>query len=292
MFLFLSNFLAGLKSTGPLFLAELDHFRIQATSLLCICAERLRQHNSEENRVGRTSELLLAASPFDTAESWTTTESREAAREVIAVLATVHGLGSSEELVTSKASDFLELFKPLFAPHGSKRVVPVPRKSSDWTESEDGSTDAAGWEKLPGVKYAFLWVLTRLDGPFLNDNIALVAPPVFRLLEDYRVPAKIVGLHCVALFLSRVGPSVLKKSGLGLAFLSASRKSLHFRELRLLEVAYPCLFQLINLLDGSQTPESVAKLDELFLGLLKEGEFEEKAAFRAVCSSLTFLLLR
>lgn len=84
-------------------------------------------------------------------------------------------------------------------------------------------------------------------------------------------------------------PQDLRKTGLGLAFFDVVQRCLNFHELPLLRVTYPCLFELIEVLETSQSVESVKRYEDLLLPLLKELEFEEKEVFRNVRANIVCL---
>lgn len=235
-------------------------------------------------------DLLLAVTPFLGPEPWVTDHSRQAASRFLDLTLKRTQKARSEDLVASVLNELLDLIKPRFASKsqikGSK--VATSKSPADWAKTEWRFEEAAEWEKLPGLKFGFLWCMTNLGETDLVEHLSSIAPPMFRLLDDYRVSSKLTGIKVVGHLLSRLPAGVLKKSGLVLAISAAVSNCLHFREQPVLSAAYPCLFELIEVTEAPLSTEYFKRYEELFLGLLKETEFEDKQALRNVSFTLLF----
>lgn len=291
-----------------------------------LCARLEQSGKNEEGRrsiIEAAAGLIIAITPFtDTDVAGSAHGLSEQAKRVLEILCEVVGAQGPDDLVDLKGPDLLSQFTKLFTPStkptGVKTVaVESRRKPADWEVVDERSSkfqDALEWERQPGTKHSLYWVLTRLKvslihlhatfgllpifflllhlllrkRDFLAANIALIIPPVFRLLDDYRISSKVIGVKCVLCVCDRVPHPDLKRMGLGLAFFDVTQKCLHFHELPLLRITYPCLFALIQILEMPQSAESLRRHEELFLPVLKELEFEEKEDFRKVSILFAF----
>lgn len=99
------------------------------------------------------------------------------------------------------------------------------------------------WKERPAACFEVGWVLQRLEAASVREHVPALLPLILPLVDDYETPNKVLGLR----YLSAV-VSVLMKADLqrhGLLVLHALEACLTFRELELVQLAFPLLAEVL-----------------------------------------------
>ncbi|EJD53795.1 hypothetical protein AURDEDRAFT_53188, partial [Auricularia subglabra TFB-10046 SS5] len=125
--------------------------------------------------------------------------------------------------------------------------------------------DEQPWKQHPGVTSVVLWCTINIEVTNFEQLWHLIIPPMMTLLDDYETKYKIWGLRVASSLITRVPPSLLRRTGIGALLEKSINQTfyhLHNPETpMLLRISIPAYLALI---DKITEPDSHDRLNKLF----------------------------
>lgn len=144
------------------------------------------------------------------------------------------------------------------------------------------------WRLNPSAPHVFAFCVLRVKMPFLSDHLGTVlsAPLVF--VDDHEVHNKCLGLDLIQHIVANVSKAELRWYGRADVLYDLLGKQLHSREPEILNLAIPCLFAVLDVVEKSPVvPDGIrqeVKHDEMFRVYIQNMSLETTIALRRVYS--------
>uniref|UniRef100_W5NDB4 TELO2 interacting protein 2 n=1 Tax=Lepisosteus oculatus TaxID=7918 RepID=W5NDB4_LEPOC len=201
-------------------------------------------------------------------EPWTSTQSKQAAGELLSATIQAAGCTSAAELLCGKSRDddsgilgsVLEMLKPEL-----KKDI---------------------WMRNQATKHIFSWTLTQVSRPWLSEFLDHVFPPSLLFSDDYRTENEVLGVHCLRHIILNVPAADLRQYNRAEVLYHALFKHLYKSDPQLIEAVLPCLLDLLSVLEkppsNIDAPRKSNRYDEVLRLFLTHMEMEHKISLRRV----------
>lgn len=226
--------------------------------------------------------------------SWSSTDSRLTAHELLSFICTHCQCSSISELLSGDAE-----FNS-----GSKCT------HQDTSASEDTSTVGLvfpsglfrlvldflrphllkeTWKKSPIAYHALVWCTMQIKHPFVGDHFPKLMSPLLLLIDDYKVDNKVLGLKCLRHVVENMNSAELQWYGRADVLFEAIQRHLYTSEPSVVKAVHPCLISILKAVELSPTKPKFGrktnKFDSTFQIVLSSMEFESKLAMRRAYAS-------
>uniref|UniRef100_UPI00358F7BB0 TELO2-interacting protein 2 n=1 Tax=Myxine glutinosa TaxID=7769 RepID=UPI00358F7BB0 len=178
--------------------------------------------------------LLLLAVTFIEPHTWSGPAAVHAAAQLLSLLRRMSDVQDDQMLLSPEPGHNRGLAKAALA-----ILRPVLTRET-WAEDESS-------------RHVFVWLCLHIVRPSLAPHIPALLPPCLILLDDYRLPNQLLGLQCIKHIIANTPAAVLRWQDRAEVIYHAIHKQLYSRNAQLLQATYPCLLNMLTVIEEGRT---------------------------------------
>jgi len=235
-------------------------------SKLSSCTEQ--QKNRTVERVARTLSCgaLIICLEHEQACRWTTKQSAECAKSLLATLCKANGHVTLDSLLNASDSKFGLL------QHILNEVLPKLTRTT--------------WKLNPVASHVFRRSLLVTRQPLLSDFLPMFLPPTLLFVDDFEAENRLSGLRCLQHIMQHCSKTELRWYGRSEVIYDSLLRALFGCDDVALDVVILCLFEVLDIVEVSPrratSPRSWCRHDDVFVKYLTNMEMESQVPLRRV----------
>ncbi|KAI8977994.1 hypothetical protein BDB01DRAFT_294724 [Pilobolus umbonatus] len=144
--------------------------------------------------------------------------------------------------------------RPVFKRHLDQHEVFNKQRIKYKSKLDNDTHEQQEWKKGDYVD-TLRWIIQ--DTQEVEENLALLIPPLLILVDDYDIEYKVMGIQLIHTLMTKVEIDVLSQHGIDKVFSESMFSCLLYlseeRDIPLIKVAYPCLLHLISCIKNKET---------------------------------------
>lgn len=141
------------------------------------------------------------------------------------------------------------------------------------------------WRKRLTVKHIFLWCITNVKYPHLDDHISKIVPPLLLMIESLDSDEKVVGVTTLIYVLNNVNSSSLVTFNHADVLYESVFKFLYSNNDTLYEICLPSLEKILLVIDRKPSlirGVEYTRWDQCFIKILENLQFTNKLTTRRI----------
>ena len=141
------------------------------------------------------------------------------------------------------------------------------------------------WRKSLTVRHAFLWCITNVKYPHLDDHISKIVPPLLLMMESLDNDEKVVGVTTLMFVLNNVNSSSLLTFNHADVLYESLFKFLYSNNDTLYEICLPSLEKILLVIDRKPSlirGVEYTRWDQCFIKILENLQFTNKLTTRRI----------
>jgi len=234
-----------------------------------ICGEQLpKSCNRTVQRVIRTvtCEALIVCLEHENSCRWTTAQSVECGKSLLATVIAANGCDSFNSLLNLNDGKFSLL------PHVLNVLLPKLTRTT--------------WKLNPAACHVFRRCLLGTQQPLLSDCLPMFLPPTLLFVDDFEAENRLSGLHCLRHIMQHCSKTELRWYGRADVIYDSLLWAMFGCDSVVLEAVILCLFDVLDIVEVSPRratgQRSWCQHDDVFVKYLTNMEMESQVALRRV----------
>lgn len=230
-------------------------------------------------RVTRTLSCgaLIICLEHEQASRWTTVQSVECAKSLLATVCTANGCDTFDSLLNANEGKFGLL------QHVLNDVLPKLTRTT--------------WKLNPVASHVFRRCLLVTRQPLLSDFLPMFLPPTLLFVDDFEAENRLSGLRCLQHIMQHCSKTELRWYGRSEVIYDSLLRSLFGCDDVALDAVILCLFDVLGVVEVSPRratgPRSWGRHDDVFAKFLGNMEMESRVPLRRVYAKhLGFLVTK
>ncbi|RUS75109.1 hypothetical protein EGW08_017140 [Elysia chlorotica] len=146
---------------------------------------------------------------------------------------------------------------------------------------EDDFKGKEQWERNPFLAEAFSWTVSNVKSPNLSDHINQVMATSLNFIDDHQTINKVRGIEILHHLLQNTSAEEMRWYNRAEVIFESLKHQLYSKEIEVLQKLWPCLLNLLLVLEPGRNHEFV-RHHEVYETLLRETESENLLAIRRI----------
>jgi len=198
---------------------------------------------------------------------WTTAQSIECAKTLLATVCTANGCDTFDLLLNASDGGKFSLIRRVL-----DEVLPKLTRTT--------------WKLNPAASHVFRRCLLVTRQPLLSDFLPMFLPPMLLFVDDFEAKNRLSGLHCLRHIMEHSSKTELRWYGRADVIYDSLMRAWFGCDDVALEAVVLCLFEVLDVVEASPCrasgPRSWGRHDDVFVKYVTNMEMESRVALRRV----------